>query len=218
MNINCKYPDVNLQFIYQTMSLEDLIKSGFLCGTIVGWQYDRTTEKGICSYCQRAWESYVDYQEAISRKRAEPNRREQWRLANPEEAKRYIIPEGATGQEVKRIKHAEYRKINPDIMAKHSKKRRAKKRNAEAIGDNIDESLLLKVHGKTCHICGGEINLKAPRGQGEPGWEYSLHFDHVIPLSKGGTHTIRNVKPAHGICNSMKGNKYPFYLDAMPTI
>lgn len=34
--------------------------------------------------------------------------------------------------------------------------------------------------------------------------------DHVIPLSKGGTHTWDNVKLAHKRCNSKKGNKDVF--------
>jgi len=34
-----------------------------------------------------------------------------------------------------------------------------------------------------------------------------LHFDHVIPLSKGGPHTYDNIRPAHSWCNMRKGTK-----------
>lgn len=33
------------------------------------------------------------------------------------------------------------------------------------------------------------------------------HFDHVIPLSRGGSHTFNNVKVTHKFCNLSKGNK-----------
>lgn len=35
----------------------------------------------------------------------------------------------------------------------------------------------------------------------------SLTMDHVVPLSKGGTHTIDNVQPLCGKCNSRKRDK-----------
>lgn len=31
------------------------------------------------------------------------------------------------------------------------------------------------------------------------------HFDHVIPLSKGGSHTYENIRPTHATCNIRKG-------------
>ena len=36
-----------------------------------------------------------------------------------------------------------------------------------------------------------------------------LEMDHVIPLSKGGTHTKENVVPACRTCNARKGNREP---------
>jgi 5-methylcytosine-specific restriction endonuclease McrA len=35
----------------------------------------------------------------------------------------------------------------------------------------------------------------------------NLHIDHVIPISKGGTDTLDNVRPSHAKCNLSKGNK-----------
>lgn len=32
-------------------------------------------------------------------------------------------------------------------------------------------------------------------------------IDHILPLSRGGTHTYDNVQLAHSICNSRKGNR-----------
>lgn len=63
---------------------------------------------------------------------------------------------------------------------------------------------VVQMYGARCHICLGPIDLDAPRQCGKPGWEKSLHIDHVFPLSKGGLDTIENVRPSHGQCNIVK--------------
>lgn len=52
---------------------------------------------------------------------------------------------------------------------------------------------VLERDGMICHICGKKIQSRS-----------DLHFDHVIPLSKGGLHVIENVRPAHALCNRRK--------------
>jgi 5-methylcytosine-specific restriction endonuclease McrA len=32
-------------------------------------------------------------------------------------------------------------------------------------------------------------------------------MDHIVPISKGGTHTLDNVQMAHRFCNLSKGNR-----------
>ena len=54
---------------------------------------------------------------------------------------------------------------------------------------------VLHTYGDTCHLCGGQII------DGE--WS----IDHVIPRSKGGTHDLWNLRPAHKRCNFSKGNR-----------
>lgn len=49
-----------------------------------------------------------------------------------------------------------------------------------------------------CGIC----NLAVKEGSTEQS------IDHIIPLSRGGTHTWDNVQLAHINCNKSKGNKY----------
>ena len=48
-----------------------------------------------------------------------------------------------------------------------------------------------------CYICGCSL----------PG--IKCHIDHIIPLSKGGTHTGSNIAPACPSCNRAKGDKIP---------
>ena len=67
------------------------------------------------------------------------------------------------------------------------------------------EEEILEKHGAICHICGLDIDLKAPRKIGEQGWELSIHYDHVVPVVEGGPDTAENVRPAHALCNLKKG-------------
>ena len=56
-------------------------------------------------------------------------------------------------------------------------------------------SAVLELHGSRCHLCGGVVE---PR---------NLHVDHVIPISKGGTSALANLRPAHAACNLAKGDR-----------
>lgn len=53
-----------------------------------------------------------------------------------------------------------------------------------------------------CGICGEAINPHAKYPD-----RMSASLDHVIPIIKGGTHTMDNVQAAHWICNVHKGTK-----------
>ena len=46
-----------------------------------------------------------------------------------------------------------------------------------------------------CHLC-GEI--------GEYGGHNGLHIDHIVPISRGGAHSMDNLRPACASCNRMK--------------
>ena len=78
---------------------------------------------------------------------------------------------------------------------------RAKKLGIEY--EYVDYAEVLKVHGSSCHICSQPIT----QGVGQSGG--ALSFDHVIPVSKGGSHTANNVKPSHANCNIVKSDNTP---------
>lgn len=94
---------------------------------------------------------------------------------------------------------------NRTNRAKTNKSRFA--RSTSNKSDYFSVNTVINTYGSDCHLCDGAIDLDAPRKVGEPGWELSLHIDHVMPLSKGGDDTLDNVRPAHGQCNLNKSAK-----------
>ena len=87
---------------------------------------------------------------------------------------------------------------------------KGRKRRALRLGNGHEpytEVEILGIWGTDCYLCGEPIDLDAPRRPGIPGWERGLHMEHVTPLSKGGEDTSKNVRPAHGGCNLVKGSK-----------
>lgn len=106
----------------------------------------------------------------------------------------------------KKIRMREYARTNRKIR----NGTRFKKLLAQGFNpakDYFSANMVIETYGTDCHLCGGAIDLAAPRSPGAVGWEKSLHIDHVIPLSKGGDDTLDNVRPAHGQCNVKKHNR-----------
>lgn len=53
-----------------------------------------------------------------------------------------------------------------------------------------------------CKLCFTTVNINAEKLANRPS------IDHVIPLSKGGNDTLKNIQLAHFGCNSKKGNRH----------
>lgn len=73
------------------------------------------------------------------------------------------------------------------------------------IDKTITIEKLLKRDGGICQICGRPVDCKDVAN----GHARSLYptLDHIIPLSKGGTHTWDNVQLAHMGCNAGKRDR-----------
>lgn len=95
------------------------------------------------------------------------------------------------------------KKDRPEISQRARCRRRARLAGAET--DGYTEAEVLERYGTDCYLCDDPIDLTAPRRPGIPGWELGLHLEHVIPLSRGGSDVIDNLRPAHGLCNLNKG-------------
>lgn len=87
-------------------------------------------------------------------------------------------------------------------------RKRYKKANGK-VDYTITLDKLIKRDKNICHICGQECNLEDYTYQNNTfiAGNYYPSIDHIVPLSKGGTHSWNNVMLAHRICNSIKSDK-----------
>ncbi len=78
--------------------------------------------------------------------------------------------------------------------ADYNARRRAVRLGAQVVED-VSRDALIARDGQVCYLCDEWISI------------HEVTFDHVVPLSKGGTHTASNIRIAHRACNSRKGKK-----------
>jgi 5-methylcytosine-specific restriction endonuclease McrA len=128
----------------------------------------------------------------------------QYHLDNPEWSRR-VLREWHEKNADRRYEEYLERGKDPDTARKRrdatrrcESRRRALKRGAEADLLTIDDyaNILDKYDGK-CWIC--EVKLT----------EELLHWDHYRPLCAGGSHTMDNLRPACGPCNTRKNGMWP---------
>jgi len=131
-----------------------------------------------------------------------------WRKANPEKVK---LSEIARSDKNK-IRWTAYRKSNPakirgyrkTYIKGHLTKLREKNRKHRALKrtlqvQTINEKIIYLRDGWICQICKKRVDkrFKYPNPM-------CASLDHIMPLSKGGTHIYANVQLAHFACNSGK--------------
>lgn len=83
------------------------------------------------------------------------------------------------------------------------------KRQKHKNPQRISHEQVVREYGSDCHICREPIDLNLPRTS-----KLGLTVDHLIPLSRGGTDTMPNLRPAHWGCNIKKSNKLMEELSA----
>ena len=98
-----------------------------------------------------------------------------------------------------RAYHSAYDRSRPDKALARVHKRRARKLNNGT--EPYTRKDVIDKYGSNCLICSLPINLSISGKPGSPGWENGLHIDHIIPISKGGSDSLNNVRPTHGKCN-----------------
>lgn len=143
-------------------------------------------------------------------KRAHPNAdrdyRKRWRLRYPAKAKAKAQRDYAKRRETgygrryyslnkDRYKDwtRQYKRTHPGIYRAAEARRRA--RMAGSPAGPIDYDAIFVRDNGYCGICGGPVDLE---------W---VHFDHIIPLSSGGSHSPDNLQTAHPWCNVRKGHR-----------
>ncbi|MFD7109169.1 HNH endonuclease [Streptomyces microflavus] len=102
---------------------------------------------------------------------------------------------------VRRAGGEHWRRLYPAAAAAADAKRRALVQQART-DEVFTPSEVHTRDGWTCQLCRLPIDP-------DVAWPHpeSPSVDHVIPLSRGGTHALSNVQSAHLGCNSSKGDK-----------
>lgn len=188
------------------------------CGGEFYRTYHHITTHGVgeCPVCkairQEAKEAERIRRREIRREQAEAKRKEKTRTAAQKELRlllrRHECPVcGMVTSRPKYCSGACMRKAN-NTVREH--RRRARIEAAMVDRDITVDGLFRRDKG-VCHLCGGRCDYEdfvVVNGVTICGdWYPSV--DHVIPLSKGGEHSWSNVKLAHRICNSIKGDTAP---------
>lgn len=163
------------------------------CGTRSAYNRHLRYKEVTCELCKAASRAHVaDWTAKNYERMREINMRASHKYRAKEETKR------------KRAEYASKRNRTPEgkeVLLRATHRRRARKMGAGF--EVYTTQQVLDLYGSLCHLCGLPIDLLAPRRANATG----LHIDHVIPIAKGGSDTLANVRPAHGLCNVRKGGR-----------
>ena len=100
---------------------------------------------------------------------------------------------------------AAWKEANPEQNAAHGRdhasRRRARKRAVEC-DPAVTLADVIALWGDECYLCGVMTDPAAP-----PRARYRAELEHVVPLSAGGSHTLRNLRCACYPCNAVKGHR-----------
>lgn len=113
-----------------------------------------------------------------------------WRESNPQKVIDYAEKYLLLNKEKIAARHRKYRAENPEKGRNATNIRRARK-HANGIYQ-ISSKELKTLYASPCIYCGSTDSIQA---------------DHVIPIAKGGRHSIGNLVPACTKCNQSKGSK-----------
>ena len=83
-----------------------------------------------------------------------------------------------------------YRREHATAYAQHSARRAALKRSLTT--ESVVRDVVFDRDGGKCHLCGKQLRRE------------DWHLDHIIPLSRGGEHSYKNVAVSCPGCNLLK--------------
>ena len=97
-------------------------------------------------------------------------------------------------------RHRRYRKRNPEKTRVYSLNRRSRKRKAKGAHTSQDIKSLYEGQAGKCWYCACDVGD-------------DFHVDHFIPLSKGGSNDVGNLRIACPTCNLSKNASHPHDWD-----
>lgn len=149
---------------------------------------------------RRSHEYYLSHKDKWPKISPEKNREKshKWRKANLERARLLGRAQRLLHRDKYKENYYKWKASNPDKVKKICHEQRARKRNATI--ENFFVSEIYERDKWICGLCGKKVdkNLKYPN-------LLSKSLDHIIPLSKGGEHSRKNVQLSHLECNRRTG-------------
>lgn len=119
---------------------------------------------------------------------------QRWLAANPDRRKEVARNHYLRNADAEKARNMEWRRKNPEAWRRISnaseERRRAQKAKAGIF--DISPKDLRRIYSQPCAACG------ATEGQ---------TMDHIIPLARGGRHSIGNLQTLCGACNYSKNRK-----------
>lgn len=136
-----------------------------------------------------------------------------WRQAHPEKMAAARAAWEATHVEERREYFRQYQAAYMPAYYEANRERffdychsRRDRRRAGGAGETVYRAEVAEAFGWICQLCGEPIDPTLKHERHKHNLD-ALSMDHIIPLSKGGTHTRDNVQPTHYKCNRKKGTQ-----------
>ena len=175
-----------------------------ICGTNAGYAKHYANREMACDACIQANKAYKKAWREKNKSSILESRRK-YRESNKDAINARSLEWRNANRELANQMTKDWQKANLDKQKSYKRKSQRKRRSVYS--EDYLESDVLSLYGSICYICNKEIDFLASRQVGSEGWQNALHIDHVMPLSKGGSDTLDNVRPVHGLCNIVKNDK-----------
>lgn len=169
---------------------------------------------GICFYDERVEERKRERAEQREKeKKKKQIEKETSRLIRASNGKQLSFGFCACGEMLSRFDGNKGKQCPRCARRAESKNReikRSRKISAAMVDRDITIQKLFRRDNGICYLCGKKCdwNDKEVRNDTIVCGDQYPSIDHVLPLAKGGLHSWDNVKLAHRICNSLKGDNY----------
>lgn len=154
-----------------------------------------------CSKCQRQLPFdafHIDKGHADGRASCCKQCRGEWVAARRADVARYNAEYYARNRERRIVEIHEYQQRHPEVKVKYRHSYRARKYQAGGSHTAADLVAIFEAQHGQCFYCDRQ-HLAACDG----------HFDHIIPLSRGGSDGVENIVFACRPCNWSKHDRLP---------
>lgn len=163
----------------------------------------------VCVWCSRSFETNRDSTRFCSTecRKAETLRHlaDKWRENNPRPAQYVYTCDFCSGEIVRDRPLGGSRRYHADCAVEAKRARYRKKtvarQSATVRPSGVSLLAVVERDGWACWLCGVMVDQSVPRTS-----RMGATVDHVVPLSKGGSDELENLRLAHWICNNKKSD------------